>query len=111
MCLDVGDGVCGGDVFENDAQAREAAAQWLQGAVDEGGFAVEDVHAVGRDFAVDEEQQSRLLHRFQDGVEFFRVGDALGGVGGRAFGIPFDGDNARGLRCQYGFRGEAVAEV
>ena len=60
---------------------------------------------------MDEEQQSRLLHRLKYRVEFFRVGDALGGVGGRAFRIPFDSDDARRFRRQHGFRGEAVAEI
>ena len=108
---DVGDGVRGGDVFEDDAQCRVAAAQRVEHGVDEGGFAVEDVDAVGRYFAVDKQQQARLGDGIEDGVKCGGIGHALGGVGGRAFGIPFDGDDAGGFSGAHGVHAEIVAEV
>ena len=80
-CLNKLDGISGGDVLEDNAQAGEALNQWRQRSVDKRFFTVENVHMVVGDLAMNEQWQVVRLHRVNHWVECFQASDACIGVG------------------------------
>ena len=90
-------GFGGGDVFEHDFEIWHLCQNGFHHAPDKGGFAVEDVDFGVGYFAVNEEQDALFCHFFQNGDEFEQVGYAGIGIGRRACGVEFEGDDAGGF--------------
>ncbi len=100
------------DVFQHHAQLRKALAQWLQDAVDEDLFAVEDVDVGMRDFAMHQQRHAGFAHGFQHAVDLVDGGHALRGVRGGTGRIQFDCDDlAAGLGLADFIRRSLVGEV
>ena len=104
-------GFFGGDVFEDDFQLGEVAAQRDELLVDKGGLAVEQVDVAAGDFAVDEQQQALALHGFQHRINFAQIGHAKVAVGGGTGRVELAGDDASGFGAGDFFGGEVVGQV
>ncbi|MNS69597.1 hypothetical protein D3C72_1029140 [compost metagenome] len=83
--------ILGGDVLEHDGQGREGAAQRAHHALDEDGFAVENVDFRVRHFAVHEEGHAHFLHHFEHLVAILQIRHAQVGIRRGASRIQFHG--------------------
>ena len=82
------------DVFEHELQGGEVPQQRRQHALDERGFTVENIDGrIGR-LAVHQQRQAARFHARQRGAALGEVGDAGGGIGGRARRVELDGMHA-----------------
>ena len=87
LCRGVVDGVCGRYVFHHHTQTRRTAPDRGEHAVDENGFAVENVDIGIRDFAVHAKWQPNFRHAFEHAPNLVKIAHATCRVGCSARGI------------------------
>ena len=104
-------GFGGGDVFEHDFKLRHLRQNGFHHAPDKGGLTVENVDFGVGYFAVNEEQDVLFCHFFQNGDKFEQVGYTGIGIGGRAGGVEFEGDDAGGFGFAYKFGRDVISQI
>ena len=87
---DVRHRLLGRDVFEDDAQFGEAAAQRIEHPLDEHRLAVEHIDLGVGDLAVDQQRHPEPGHMFQDRHDPVDVGDAVRRMGRRVRRVQLD---------------------
>ena len=99
-------------VLHDELEVRELGHEGAESALDEDGFAVEDVDVGVDHFPVHQQRQSALLHGLQRRVQFGNVSHPARGVGRGAGGVELQGeDRPRRLGLADRLRRRVVRQV
>ena len=71
--LCIGHAVGCGDMFHDDTQLRDCAAQWVKDGINKHSLAIKDVDVVFGDFAVNTQGTSNFSHAFQNRAHIFEI--------------------------------------